>query len=106
MDRPSTSHSRRGPSRGANEHRRARASTPWPGGRSPRAPLGSTELRALRRWLVAGTALRPRQASDLLERALTHRQLVDEPALHWKAVKASVAGDANWVEMGFRLAFD
>ena len=70
------------------------------------APLRGDELRTLRRWLVGGLALRPREAEALLERAVAHRQLVDEPALHWKAVKARVVGPENWAETGHRLTLD
>lgn len=70
------------------------------------ASLPSGELQALRAWLVGSTALRPEQARRLLEQAVDRRQLVDEPALHWRAVKACIAGDSNWAQMGFRLLLD
>jgi hypothetical protein len=70
------------------------------------APLHAEELQTLRDWLAGVATLRPGPARRLLDRALHHRQLVDEPALHWRAVKACVAGDANWGPMGFRLTLD
>lgn len=68
--------------------------------------LGPDELRSLREWLAGSASLRPNQARRLLDRALEHGQLVKEPALHWRAVKAHVAGDANWAPMGFKLILD
>lgn len=70
------------------------------------ASLPSEELQALRDWLVGSTALRPEQARRLLEQALDRRQLVDEPTVHWRAVKARIAGVSNWAQMGFRLMLD
>ncbi|MDN3919047.1 hypothetical protein [Roseateles violae] len=57
----------------------------------------------MRAWLAGSAALRPDEARRLLEQAVDGRQLVDEPALHWRAVKARVAGASNWAQMGFRL---
>lgn len=70
------------------------------------APLNGDELRTLRHWLVGGLALRPQEAEALLERSVAHRQLVDEPVLHWKAVKAHVVGPENWAERGHLLTLD
>lgn len=70
------------------------------------ASLPSEELQALRAWLIGSTALRPERARRLLEQAVERRQLVDEPALHWRAVKARIAGSSNWAQMGFRLMLD
>ena len=70
------------------------------------APLPTRDLHALRAWLVGSAALRPDEARRMLERAVDCRQLIDEPALHWRAVKARVAGDANWAPMGFKLVLD
>jgi hypothetical protein len=70
------------------------------------APLTDAELQELRQWLASVAALRPNRARCLLDRAIDHRQLMDEPALHWRAVKARIAGDANWPPMGFRLSLD
>lgn len=70
------------------------------------APLRAEELRVLRGWLVGACALRPSEAGRLLDRALDQRQLVDEPAAHWRAVKAWIAGESNWSAMGFKLNLD
>jgi len=68
--------------------------------------LCAKELDALRDWLAGSSALRPDEARELLERAIGQHQLVNEPALHWRAVKARIAGDANWSPMGFKLILD
>ncbi len=60
----------------------------------------------MRAWLAGSAAMRPEQARRLLEQALDGRQLVHEPALHWRAVKARIAGSSNWAQMGFRLVLD
>jgi hypothetical protein len=81
-----------------------------PGGQVPAllrpSALRAQELHTLRQWLAGLLPLRPAQARDLLERAVKRLQLVDEPALHWRATKALLAGDANWADMGFKLALD
>ena len=69
-------------------------------------PLDERELQALRRWLHGRATLRPQAARHLLERVVRHRQWVHQPALHWRAVKTALAGEANWVEMGLRLTLD
>ncbi len=68
--------------------------------------LRSNELDVLRAWLAGSSALRPEEARSLLERAIDGGQLLGEPALHWRAVKAHIAGDANWAPMGFKLILD
>ncbi|HEY1127795.1 MAG TPA: hypothetical protein VGF12_00180 [Roseateles sp.] len=70
------------------------------------APLTAKELQALRAWLAGAAALRPERARRLLEQAIDDRQLVSDPVLHWRAVKAQIAGDINWAQMGFRLVLD
>ena len=70
------------------------------------APLPAEDLCTLQRWLAGTTALRPGEARHLLERALDRGQLLGEPALHCRAVKARIAVDANWAPMGFRLVLD
>lgn len=70
------------------------------------ASLSAAEGQALRAWLAGSAVLRPEQARCLLEQALDGRQLVHEPALHWRAVKARIAGSSNWAQMGFRLVLD
>jgi hypothetical protein len=70
------------------------------------APLQAQELDTLRDWLRGAVAVRPEQARLWLDRAVSRRQLIDEPALHWRAVKARIAGDANWAAMGFKMALD
>ncbi len=60
----------------------------------------------MRAWLAGSAALRPEQARRLLEHALDGSQLVGEPALHWRATKAQIAGDRNWAQMGFKLVLD
>lgn len=71
---------------------------------APPAPVAGTEERQmLRSWLCGARALRPAQARVLLSRALEQQWLVGEPALQWRAVKAQLAGEANWADMGFRL---
>jgi len=69
-------------------------------------PLRAKELDALRAWLLGSSSLRPDEARLFLERAIERHQLVDEPALHWRAVKARIAGDTNWAPMGFKLILD
>jgi len=68
--------------------------------------LDAYELKRLQDWLVGSVALRPDDARRLLDCAVGRRQLVSEPALHWRAAKASIAGDANWAAMGFKLILD
>lgn len=72
----------------------------------PRAETvaGPEELQALRGWLCGARPLPPEQALRLLDRALAGHWLQAEPALQWRAVKARVAGESNWADMGFRLA--
>ena len=72
----------------------------------PPEPLPTAQLQALRRWLRGEIAMRPEEARERLARAIDARQLVDEPATHWRAVKAWIAGDDNWAQMGFRLVLD
>ncbi|MFT7773882.1 hypothetical protein [Roseateles sp.] len=70
------------------------------------APLRADELETLRGWLIGNVALRPAEAQRLVGHAVDRGQLIDEPALHWRAVKARIAGDANWAPMGFKLVLD
>ena len=91
----------RPPSHEAREGSRGRAPA-----HGQSAPLCDQELHTLRAWLVGDAALRPREAADLLAQSVRHRQLIHEPALHWRAVKARLAGEVNWTEMGFRLILD
>ncbi|WP_431257555.1 hypothetical protein ACQ859_16765 [Roseateles chitinivorans] len=72
----------------------------------PPEPLPTAQLQALRRWLRGEIAMRPEEARERLARAIDARQLVDEPATHWRAVKAWIAGDDNWAQMGFGLVLD
>lgn len=110
MDRPTTSR----PDRTAMEAGRSgKAGTSRPFNRDGRVPallqptsLPAEQLQALRAWLAGSGALRPEQARLLLEQAIDRRQFVDEPALHWRAVKAIVAGSSNWAQMGFKLVLD
>ena len=70
------------------------------------ASLPADDLQALRAWLAGSAALRPGEARRLLQQAIDGRQLVDEPALHWRAVKARIAGALNWADMGLKLVLD
>ena len=111
MGRPSTSHSERvAVGMGLREGARRVPSGMARRGQAPallRAPpVHPGDLEALRGWLCGSTALRPAQARRLLEQSLQRHQLVEEPALHWRAVKARIAGEANWGAMGFRLLLD
>jgi len=111
MNQPSISRSERS-AVGAGLHERVRhaANRAARRGQTPallQAPsLRASELDSLRAWLTGSSALRPEVARLLLERAIERRQLVREPALHWRAVKARIAGDTNWAPMGFKLILD
>ncbi|WP_144007059.1 hypothetical protein [Pelomonas sp. KK5] len=70
------------------------------------ASLPADRRQALRAWLAGSAALRPEVARQLLEQAVDRRLFVDEPALHWRAVKALIAGVSNWAQMGFQLTLD
>ncbi len=110
MDRPSTSRPQRSATGAGRRGGVGHSTGPARHGPLPAlfqaAPLRAEELDVLRDWLAGSAALRPDEARRLLDRALERRQLVDEPALHWRAVKAGIAGDANWAPMGFRLTLD
>ena len=102
MARPLTSRARAPVSPGGRRHARP----PRGAARMLPPPLRGPELQALRHWLTGRSALPPARAGELLERALARFQLAAEPGLHCRAVKARLAGDGNWADMGLRVARD